>query len=122
MARILSSDLWEGYKATEILDAVADAYRMSAKRILSRERTQRTARARQVVMFLLREKLKWSFPVIGEFMNRDHSTAIHGYNLLRKSISEFEIESIRKKLRAQVLPVVVMPETQSAEFYFEATA
>ena len=42
-------------------------------------------------MYLLREELKSSFPFIGrKFGGKDHTTAIHGYNKIKREITSNE--------------------------------
>ena len=60
---------------------------------------------RQVVMFLLREEIHLSFPIIGqELGGRDHTTALHACNKIEALIKENErlnqeINSIRQLLK-----------------------
>jgi len=59
---------------------------------------------RQVAMYLLREELKASFPLIGkEFGNRDHTTVMHSYEKIKKEVEaegrkKQEIDFIKQKL------------------------
>lgn len=43
--------------------------------------------ARQHAMYRLRKELRWSFPAIGKFLNRDHSTIIHGVRCHERRMS-----------------------------------
>jgi chromosomal replication initiator protein len=42
-----------------------------------RARTKHFARARAEAMLLFRERLRWSYPAIGQTFNRDHTTVIN---------------------------------------------
>ena len=62
----------------KILKTVADFYDVSEKEILSQNRKRDIAHPRQVVMYLMREDLKYSYPLIGAKLGgRDHTTVIH---------------------------------------------
>ena len=62
----------------KILKAAADFYDVTEKDILSQNRKRDVAHPRQVVMYLLREDLKYSYPIIGSKLGgRDHTTVIH---------------------------------------------
>lgn len=63
---------------TVILHRVAKEYRVTPEAILGRSRLAHIARARLAVYRELRTKGGWSFPEIGHFMNRDHTTVMAG--------------------------------------------
>lgn len=87
-----------------IIKAVAEFYDVSEKELLERSRKKEIVKPRQVIMYLLREELKSSFPFIGmKIGGRDHTTAIHACEKIKKEIeldSNFndEINLIRQKL------------------------
>lgn len=116
----LADHLWRDYKATEIADAVAEHYTITTAQITGPSRKGKVARARQVAMFLIREKLKWSYPAIGLFFQRDHTTIMHGHRKQRKIISIREIELIRQKLHFRLYISPSLPALP-ADFYFDPT-
>lgn len=61
----------------QIIDAVAEATGIPAKRILGTNRDAPTARARQIVMYEARQA-GLSYPQIARAMGKDHTTIIHG--------------------------------------------
>jgi hypothetical protein len=72
-----------------ISDYIATSFHLPAHKLGSKKRDQRTAFARQVAMYLCRKITESSFPSIGAHFNRDHSTVIHGCNLIaRRTASE----------------------------------
>ena len=87
-----------------IIKAVAEFYDISEKELLERSRKKEIVKPRQVIMYLLREELKSSFPFIGlKIGGRDHTTAIHACDKIRKEIESDqnfndEINMIREKL------------------------
>lgn len=69
-----------GFKARSeiIVDVVCTHFDIHKRDIRGPSRLKRFAHPRQICMYLMRVILRLSFPQIGKFMNRDHSTAIHG--------------------------------------------
>ncbi len=105
--KILNSILNSPKKSTNIksiLKIVAEFYDISEKELLDRSRKKEIVKPRQVVMYLLREELKSSFPFIGfKIGGRDHTTAIHACEKIKREIEKDsnlndEINLIREKL------------------------
>lgn len=62
--------------ADKIRKAVA-MYGATLSQIFSRDQTAHVSRARGEAMMIVRDDLNWSYPAIGEFFNRNHSTVIY---------------------------------------------
>ena len=61
----------------DIQRAVCNHFRLSSSELLSKDRHKTIAFARQVAMYLCRQRLKCSFPELGRaFGNRDHTTVM----------------------------------------------
>lgn len=60
------------------VEAVARIYRIDMVELMGHSRRNTAVKARQAVMWMLRYSKAWSFPAIGRFMNRDHSTVVFG--------------------------------------------
>ncbi len=72
----------------EIVKTVAEFYEISQQELTERGRKQEIVEPRQVVMYLLRELLKLSYPNIGERLGkRDHTTVIHAYEKISKEVT-----------------------------------
>lgn len=88
----------------KIVQAVSDFYDLKEKEVFEVTRKKEVVRPRQIIMFLLREELNYSFPAIGRiFRGKDHTTAIHAFKKIREEIGsndDFaeEINLIKKKL------------------------
>ena len=67
----------------KIIDAVARIVHLRRTVLVSERRDQHTAFARQLAMYLCREVTHASFPVIGKFFGRDHSTVMHAHKIIR---------------------------------------
>ncbi len=64
---------------------VSQYFDVSLNEIMSANREKRLSFPRQIIMFLLREELKCSFPSIGqELGGRDHTTAMHAHEKIAR--------------------------------------
>ncbi|MBN1611789.1 MAG: chromosomal replication initiator protein DnaA [Polyangiaceae bacterium] len=88
----------------DIQRAVCTHFRLSNAELLSKDRHKSVAFARQVAMYLCRQRLKCSFPELGRaFGNRDHTTiisAVRRVEALRQSDPRVNahLEAIEKHL------------------------
>lgn len=88
----------------DIQRAVCSHFRLSNADLLSKDRHKSVAFARQVAMYLCRQRLKCSFPELGRaFGNRDHTTvmsAVRRVEALRQTDPQVNahIEAIAQKL------------------------
>lgn len=77
------------WEATKIVVQVATEQGCKPGEIFGSSRFKEVARARQLAIYQIREQLKLSFPQIGHFLKRDHTTIIHNYYLIKR---EKEVE------------------------------
>lgn len=64
--------------AKQIIKTVAEFYDLKEDDLIKKSRKKEIARPRQIIMYLLREELRASFPYIGEVLGgRDHTTALY---------------------------------------------
>ena len=71
----------------KVVNQVAEFYKLSLDRLLSRDRSRAVALPRQVAMYLLREDAKASLPQIGEVLGgRDHTTVMYAIDKIAKEI------------------------------------
>ncbi len=88
----------------QILRTVAGFYDISIDDVLGSSRKKELVVPRQITMFLMREEAKCSYPTIGqELGGRDHTTAMHAYEKIKKAANEDEkirqdISLIRQRL------------------------
>jgi chromosomal replication initiator protein len=88
----------------DIQRAVCSHFRLSNSDLLSKDRHKSVAFARQVAMYVCRQRLKSSFPELGRaFGNRDHTTvmsAVRRVETLRKQDPQVNahLEAIEQKL------------------------
>ena len=92
--------------AKQLIELVSTFYNITLQEVLSQSREKRLAFPRQIIMFLMREELQCSYPMIGaELGGRDHTTAMHAYDKISKVIEKDErtrqeITTIKQKLYA----------------------
>lgn len=88
----------------DIIHTVANFYDIALDDILGECREKKLVTPRQIIMFLMREEIKSSFPTIGqELGGRDHTTAIHAVTKIKNDYDNDEkirreIEQIRQRL------------------------
>lgn len=90
----------------ELIDIVTEFYGIPLPDILGVSRKKALVVPRQIIMYLLREEMRKSFPQIGEELGgRDHTTAMHAYDKVCRLIEEDEqikqeINTLRQRLYA----------------------
>lgn len=88
----------------EIIQIVSSYYDVQIADIVGKCREKRLVTPRQIIMFLMREEMKCSFPTIGqELGGRDHTTAMHAVTKVRADYdgdekTRREIEQIKQRL------------------------
>jgi len=88
----------------KIAEVVADFYDLNVNDLINRSRKKEIVKPRQVVMYLMREELKGSYPSIGSKLgDRDHTTVIYACEKIGKELEnnedlEQEINLIKERL------------------------
>ena len=76
----------------KVIQLVAEFYDMQEKDLIAASRKKEIVRPRQVAMYIMREELKHSYPLIGKkFGGKDHTTAIYACEKIQKEVQESEI-------------------------------
>lgn len=71
----------------EIAQAVAGFYGIGMPTLLGPMRSKKIARARQVAIWLSRERTGLSYPDLGRLFERHHTTAMHAVDRTRRRIA-----------------------------------
>jgi chromosomal replication initiator protein len=85
----------------DVVKIVSDHYNLEEIAVYEKTRRKEIVRARQVVMYLLREDFNVSYPLIGQKLGgKDHTTVIHSYLKIKNDLKNDpqlcqEIEQIR---------------------------
>lgn len=88
----------------KLIELVSNFYNVAIDDILGKSREKKLSFPRQIIMYILREDLKMSYPAIGEELGgRDHTTAMHAHEKIRKEIEKDmklrqEIELIKQRI------------------------
>ncbi len=88
----------------ELISAIADFYGVEIDDVIGKSREKRLSQPRQIIMFLLRNELKLSYPAIGaELGGRDHTTAMHAHTKIGTEIEndpklKQDVEAIKQRL------------------------
>jgi|ERR1044072_1477118 chromosomal replication initiator protein len=61
----------------KIINRVCEYYGITSDKILRKGRKMTYARARQIAIYLLRSRLKMTYPDIGGLFNQHHTTAMY---------------------------------------------
>lgn len=64
--------------ATDLVASIAARAELTVQDLRSVKRTKLFVTVRQEAMYALRMQHDWSYPQIGQFLRRDHSSVIHG--------------------------------------------
>ncbi|MFA4871719.1 MAG: chromosomal replication initiator protein DnaA [Patescibacteria group bacterium] len=86
-ASITTNALKKSLTPKHIINVVAEYYDIEINDILGACRKKSLAEPRQIIMFIMREEMKASYPTIGqELGGRDHTTAIHAYEKINRNL------------------------------------
>ena len=84
-----------------VIKAIADYYNIDDRMMYEKTRRKEIVKARQVIMYILREDFNESYPSIGTKLGgKDHTTVIHSYEKIKAELDQDpmltkEIEDIR---------------------------
>jgi len=96
---------------SQILKATAEAFGVKRDEILSRRRHMYLVRARHVAMYLMRETLGASYPVIGRFFAMDHSTVIPAYRGIAAALPTDE----KLRERVDLVRAIIAGKTETKQ-------
>lgn len=88
----------------DLIEEIIKFYDIKMEDVVGKSREKRFAFPRQIIMYLLREELKLSYPNIGEELGgRDHTTAMHAHSKIVKDVEndlklKQDIELIKQRL------------------------
>jgi chromosomal replication initiator protein len=93
----------------QILRTIGSYYQVDEIDLLGPRRNKEFVHPRQVMMYLLRHELNYSFPKIGRELNKDHTTIMHGVEKLERelpksSLLQHEITTLKDQLYSPTGP------------------
>ncbi|GGX63150.1 hypothetical protein GCM10007385_35350 [Tateyamaria omphalii] len=99
--------------AREVINETAALARVSVEDLLSHKRDRRLAWPRQEAMTALHRSGRFSFPQIGVFFDRDHSTVQHA----KSRVLEREAEDEQVAERVYHLTVIAEQKCRKPKFF-----
>ena len=71
----------------DVVKIVSEYYKLEESSVYEKTRKKEIVKARQVVMYLLREDFNVSYPLIGQKLGgKDHTTVIHSCLKIKKDL------------------------------------
>ncbi len=104
LSSIVRSPKRSAITSKQILLAVSEYFDVSKEDIIGSSRKKQLVVPRQIAMYIMREEISASYPSIGsDIGGRDHTTAMHAYNKIKKELEQNEkltqdINLIKQKL------------------------
>lgn len=86
----------------KIIAATAEVYGISVTDLMSNRRKAEFTEARHAAILLAVRCTKWSYPEIGRFFDRDHTTVMYAHKKLEKKPNpglEYRLELIKRKAK-----------------------
>ncbi len=72
-----------------MVKVVSDFYKIEEAAIYDKTRRKEIVRARQIIMYILREEFNVSYPLIGQKLGgKDHTTVIHSYDKVKNDLKK----------------------------------
>ncbi|GIW65171.1 MAG: chromosomal replication initiator protein DnaA [Candidatus Parcubacteria bacterium] len=98
-----SKEYYRKINPKKIIKTVTEHYELKEDDILKKTRTKHLTKARQCIIYFLREITQLSYTSIGEILKKDHTTIIYSYEKIVKEMKKNpelsqDIEVIRTKL------------------------
>jgi chromosomal replication initiator protein len=91
LSELISSGKKRGITYKHILKTVSGFYDISENDLIAKNRKKEVVKPRQVVMYLMRSELEYSFPGIGDKLGgRDHTTVLHAYEKMSEALEKDE--------------------------------
>ncbi len=73
----------------DVVKIIADFYHIEEESIYEKTRRKEIVKARQIVMYILREDFNISYPLIGQKLGgKDHTTVIHSYLKIKNDLKK----------------------------------
>ena len=86
-----------------IINQVSEHYRISPHALRTKDRHGNLVKARHLYCYFMREFTHLSLTEIGEYINRDHATIIHGWRSIKNQLESYgyfrkEIDPLEKRI------------------------
>ncbi len=82
---IIDAPLSKNMSVEDIVDIVAEYFKIESDDIMSNSKAKDISKARQIAIYLVREMMNYSFPKIGESLGgRKHTTILYSYEKVKE--------------------------------------
>ncbi len=95
MATILSANQTKALTMSFVLKKVTKFYNLRIEDLLGTSRRSEIVKPRQIAIYLIRKEARSSFPNIGDFFKKDHSTIMHSFKKI-KELVKFDENLLRE--------------------------
>jgi len=90
MASMISSSQRQAITAQHIVKKVAKFFNLKTDDIMGTSRRSEIVRPRQIAIYLMRKESNFSYPTIGDYLKKDHSTIMHSYRKIKDAVTRDE--------------------------------
>jgi len=90
LAAITSTHQKQAITPQYVVKKVCKFFNVSNDDLMSTSRRKDIVRPRQIAICLMRKEGQFSYPVIGKFFNKDHSTIMHSYRKINGAVQDNE--------------------------------
>ena len=77
------------YKLRTILETAARVFKLNIIDFVNERRSTDMVQCRQACMYIMKKLTKASYPMIGNILNRDHTTIVHGIKCVERNTAKF---------------------------------
>ncbi len=90
--------------ATRIIETVSEFFQLKPDEVVGDRRFKELVYPRQLVMYLMRHELSYSYPKIGkELGGKDHTTVMHGVDKIEKELArntniQYDLSKLKEKI------------------------
>ena len=90
LATMVSASQRQAITPQHILKKVARFFNLKTEDLLGTSRRSEIVKPRQIAIYLMRKESKFSYPAIGQYLKKDHSTIMHSANKIKDALKRDE--------------------------------
>jgi len=90
MATMIGASQRQAITAQHIVKKVAKFFNLKTEEIMGTSRRSEIVRPRQIAIYLMRKESNFSYPTIGDYLKKDHSTIMHSYRKIKEAVGRDE--------------------------------
>lgn len=90
LASMVSASQRQAITPQHILKKVARFFNIKTEELLGTSRRSEIVKPRQIAIYLMRKEGHFSYPAIGDYLKKDHSTVMHSANKIKDALKRDE--------------------------------